>query len=71
MVTSGAYLPVSAGTARKTRLTVGWRPCADTYAGLSDYDAMLEDLNVPIAEARRKTEEGRVRDPVRENVLIK
>lgn len=38
---------------------------------VTDYDAMLEDLDVAIAEARRKLEEGRVRDPEREKVRIK
>jgi hypothetical protein len=37
----------------------------------AEYDAMLDDLDTAIAEARRKIEEGRVRDPDREKVRIK
>lgn len=37
----------------------------------TDYDAMLEDLDVAIAEARRKIESGRVYDPDNETVRIK
>jgi hypothetical protein len=42
-------------------------PTVDT----ADYDDMLDDLDVAIAEARRKIENGRVRDPEREKVRIK
>lgn len=37
----------------------------------ADYDRMLDDLDVAIAEARRKIDEGRVRDPEREKVRCK
>lgn len=37
----------------------------------TDYDSMLDDLDVAISEARRKIDEGRVRDPEREKVRIK
>ena len=42
----------------------------DTDADLdtTDYDAMLADLDVAIAEARRKVENGRVRSPENEKV---
>lgn len=50
----------------------------NTHAGATgpdvattDYDAMLEDLDVAIQEARDKIENGRVRDPEREKVRIK
>ena len=36
-----------------------------------DYDAMLQSVDTAIAEAERKIEEGRVRDPEREKVRIK
>lgn len=36
-----------------------------------DYDEMLETLDVAIAEAKRKIEEGRIRDPEREKVRCK
>jgi hypothetical protein len=39
--------------------------------GTADYDQMLADLDVAIGEARRKIDEGRVRDPEREKVRIK
>lgn len=47
---------------------------ADASAGCSsiddadDYDAILDDLDVAIAEARRKIESGRVRDAENERV---
>jgi hypothetical protein len=37
----------------------------------SDYEAMLDTLDVAIAEARRKIESGRVYDPENEKVRIK
>jgi len=37
----------------------------------TDYDAMLETLDVGVAEARRKIENGRVRSPENEKVRIK
>jgi hypothetical protein len=37
----------------------------------TDYDGMLADLDVAIAEARRKVENGRVRSPENEKVRIK
>jgi len=37
----------------------------------ADYDQMLEDLDVAIAEARRKIESGRVRDIDREKARVK
>lgn len=37
----------------------------------ADYDEMLATLNVAIDEARRKIENGRVRDPERERVRCK
>jgi len=37
----------------------------------TNYDAMLETLDVGIAEARRKVENGRVRSPENEKVRIK
>ena len=52
----------------------------DTHAGTrgdgstvatTNYDAMLDDLDVAIQEARDKIENGRVRDPEREKVRIK
>ena len=39
--------------------------------GVADYDAMLDTLDVAIAECRRKIEEGRVRDAENEKVRIK
>jgi len=42
-------------------------PTVDT----ADYDEMLETLDVAIAEARRKIETGRIRDPEREKVRCK
>lgn len=41
------------------------------HTDASDYDEMLEALDVGIEEAKRKVEEGRVRDPEREKVRIK
>ncbi|WP_246279831.1 hypothetical protein [Natronomonas salina] len=38
---------------------------------LEDYEAMLDDLDVAIEEARRKVESGRVYDPENEKVRIK
>lgn len=43
----------------------------DGTVSTADYDGMLADLDVAIDEARRKIEEGRVRDPEREKVRIK
>ena len=43
----------------------------DADAVVSDYDQMLADLDVAIAEARRKIEDGRVRDAENEKVRIK
>jgi len=43
----------------------------DSTVATTNYDAMLEDLDVAISEARRKIEDGRVRDPEREKVRIK
>jgi hypothetical protein len=43
----------------------------DPPAATTNYDAMLSDLDVAISEARRKIDEGRVRDPDREKVRIK
>ena len=37
----------------------------------TDYDAMLDTLDVAIDEARYKVENGRVRSPENEKVLIK
>jgi len=37
----------------------------------TNYDAMLDTLDVGIAEARRKVENGRVRSPENEKVRIK
>lgn len=44
---------------------------ADGDAGSGDYDAMLENLDIAIEEARRKVESGRVYDPDNEKVRIK
>jgi len=43
----------------------------DADAVVSDYDQMLENLDVAIKEARRKIEDGRVRDAENEKVRIK
>jgi len=43
----------------------------DADAVVSDYDQMLADLDVAIEEARRKIEDGRVRDAENEKVRIK
>lgn len=37
----------------------------------TEYDAMLDDLDVAIDEARRKIESGRVRSPEHDKVRIK
>lgn len=37
----------------------------------TDYDELLEDLDIAIDEVRRKIEQGRVRDPEREKVRVK
>jgi hypothetical protein len=37
----------------------------------ADYDRMLDDLDAAIAEARRKIDEGRVRDEEKEKVRVK
>lgn len=53
---------------------------SDTHAGATDdppavattnYDAMLSDLDVAINEARRKIDNGRIRDPEKERVRVK
>jgi len=48
-------------------------PARDGSAGptTADYDGMLDDLDAAIAEARRKIEDGRVRDEGKEKVRIK
>jgi hypothetical protein len=37
----------------------------------TDYDGMLETIDVAIEECQRKIEEGRIRDPEREKVRVK
>lgn len=44
---------------------------SDTTAGPTDYQAMLETLDVAIEEAQRKVESGRVDDAENEKVRIK
>ncbi len=43
----------------------------ESGSGRSDYDDMLETLDVAIEEARYKIENGRVRDEEKEKVRIK
>ena len=47
------------------------READDTLPETSDYDEMLDTLDVAIDEARDKIENGRVRDPESEKVRIK
>lgn len=43
----------------------------DDLPAVTDYDEMLGTLDVAIDEAKRKIEEGRVRDPEHEKVRVK
>lgn len=43
----------------------------DGAVSTTDYSSMLDDLDVAIAEARRKIESGRVRDIDREKARVK
>jgi hypothetical protein len=46
-------------------------PDDDGTVATTDYSSMLEDLDVAIAEARRKIESGRIKDVSREKARVK
>lgn len=46
-------------------------PDDDGTVTTTDYDQMLADLDVAIAEARRKIESGRIKDVSREKARVK
>lgn len=44
---------------------------AASPSAVTDYDGMLETVDVAIEECKRKIENGRIRDPEREKVRVK
>lgn len=44
---------------------------ADNLPAVTDYDEMLDTIDIAIEEAKHKIQSGRIRDPDREKVRIK
>lgn len=71
------YRPKTTVTVTRPRGVLGMSGAASAGASgppegtTEDYDVMLETLDEAIDEARRKIEEGRVRDEAKEKVRIK